>query len=32
MSRFLILAVRLYNPLQGFFDKSWRPNEIEPVG
>jgi hypothetical protein len=23
---------RLYNPLQSFFDKSWRPNEIEPLG
>jgi hypothetical protein len=23
---------RLYNPLQPFFDKSWRPSEIEPVG
>jgi hypothetical protein len=23
--------LRLYNPLQPFFDKSWRPSEIEPV-
>ncbi|KAF2415747.1 DUF1254 domain-containing protein [Microbacterium sp. B35-30] len=23
--------LRLYNPLQSFFDKSWRPGEIEPV-
>ena len=23
--------LRLYNPLQTFFDKSWRPSEIEPV-
>jgi hypothetical protein len=23
--------LRLYNPLQSFFDKSWRPSEIEPV-
>jgi hypothetical protein len=24
--------LRLYNPLQPFFDKSWRPSEIEPLG
>ena len=24
--------LRLYSPLQPFFDKSWRPSEIEPVG
>jgi hypothetical protein len=24
--------LRLYNPLQPFFDKTWRPSEIEPVG
>ena len=24
-------VLRLYNPLQPFFDKSWRPSEIEPV-
>jgi hypothetical protein len=24
--------LRLYSPLQSFFDKSWRPSEIEPVG
>jgi hypothetical protein len=23
--------LRLYNPLQPFFDKSWRPTEIEPI-
>jgi hypothetical protein len=23
--------LRLYNPLQPFFEKSWRPSEIEPV-
>jgi hypothetical protein len=23
-------VLRLYNPLQPFFDKSWRPSEIEP--
>jgi hypothetical protein len=23
--------LRLYNPLQPFFDKSWRPSEIEPI-
>ena len=23
--------LRLYNPLQSFFDKSWRPSEIEPI-
>jgi hypothetical protein len=25
------IILRLYNPLQPFFDKSWRPSEIEPV-
>ena len=24
--------LRLYNPLQPFFDKTWRPSEIEPDG
>ena len=24
-------VLRFYNPLQSFFDKSWRPSEIEPV-
>ena len=24
------IILRLYNPLQPFFDKSWRPSEIEP--
>jgi hypothetical protein len=24
--------LRLYSPLQSFFDKTWRPSEIEPVG
>ena len=24
-------ALRLYNPLQPFFDKTWRPSEIEPI-
>jgi hypothetical protein len=24
-------ALRLYNPLQSFFDKTWRPSEIEPL-
>ena len=23
--------LRLYNPMQAFFDKTWRPGEIEPV-
>ena len=23
--------LRLYNPLQPFFDKTWRPSEIEPL-
>jgi hypothetical protein len=23
--------LRLYNPLQPFFDKTWRPSEIEPI-
>ena len=23
--------LRLYNPLQLFFDKTWRPSEIEPI-
>jgi hypothetical protein len=26
------IILRLYNPLQPFFDKSWRPSEIEPLG
>jgi hypothetical protein len=25
-------VLRLYNPLQSFFDKTWRPSEIEPLG
>jgi hypothetical protein len=25
------VILRLYNPLQPFFDKSWRPSEIEPL-
>jgi len=25
------LILRLYSPLESFFDKSWRPSEIEPV-
>jgi hypothetical protein len=25
------VILRLYSPLQPFFDKSWRPTEIEPV-
>jgi hypothetical protein len=25
------VLLRLYSPLQPFFDKSWRPSEIEPV-
>ncbi len=24
-------TLRLYNPLPAFFDKSWRPSEIEPI-
>jgi hypothetical protein len=24
--------LRLYSPLQSYFDKSWRPSEIEPLG
>ena len=27
----LVHALRLYSPLESFFDKSWRPSEIEPV-
>jgi len=23
--------LRLYSPLESFFDKSWRPSDIEPV-
>jgi hypothetical protein len=26
------VILRLYSPLQSFFDKSWRPSEIEAVG
>ena len=26
------VALRLYSPLQSFFDKTWRPGELEPVG
>ena len=26
------VALRLYSPLASFFEKSWRPSEIEPVG
>ena len=25
------VILRLYSPLQSFFDKTWRPGEIEPV-
>jgi hypothetical protein len=25
------IVLRLYNPLQSFFDKTWRPSEIEVV-
>ena len=25
------VILRLYSPLQGFFDKTWRPSEVEPV-
>ena len=25
------VLLRLYSPLQPYFDKSWRPSEIEPV-
>jgi hypothetical protein len=25
------VLLRLYSPLQPFFDKTWRPGEIEPV-
>jgi hypothetical protein len=24
--------LRLYSPLQSYFDKTWRPSEIEPLG
>ncbi|WP_285671220.1 DUF1254 domain-containing protein [Paralimibaculum aggregatum] len=27
-----VMLLRLYSPLAGFFDKSWRPSEVEPVG
>jgi hypothetical protein len=26
------VILRLYSPLQSFFDKTWRPGEIDPVG
>jgi hypothetical protein len=26
------VILRLYSPLESFFDKSWRPSDIEPVG
>ncbi|MEP2120002.1 DUF1214 domain-containing protein, partial [Bauldia litoralis] len=25
------VVLRLYSPLQPFFDKTWRPSEVEPV-
>jgi len=25
------IILRLYNPLQAFFDKTWRPSEVEPT-
>jgi hypothetical protein len=25
------VILRLYSPLQSFFDKTWRPSEVEPV-
>lgn len=25
------VALRLYSPLQSFFDKTWRPGELEPL-
>jgi hypothetical protein len=25
------VCLRLYSPLESFFDKSWRPSEVEPV-
>jgi hypothetical protein len=25
------VILRLYNPLQPFFDKTWQPSEIEPI-
>jgi hypothetical protein len=25
------IILRLYNPLQAFFDKTWRPSEVEPI-
>ncbi len=24
-------VIRFYNPLPSFFDKTWRPSEIEPI-
>jgi hypothetical protein len=24
-------SLRLYNPLQSFFDMTWRPSEIQPI-
>jgi hypothetical protein len=27
----LFVILRLYNPLQPFFDKTWRPGEIETI-
>ena len=26
------LILRLYGPLQPWFDRSWRPGDVEPVG
>jgi hypothetical protein len=28
----LFAILRLYSPLQSYFDKTWRPSEIEPLG
>jgi len=25
------VSARLYNPEKAFFDKTWRPSEIEPI-
>jgi hypothetical protein len=26
------VILRLYSPLQSYFDKTWRPSELEPLG
>jgi hypothetical protein len=26
-----LVILRLYSPLEPYFDKSWRPSEVEPI-